>query len=321
MMNHFRVFVFGAGASVDQGFPLGSELRAQIIRQLRDPGTGMWPTLHRLGHAEAAISDFAREFTDARVSIDTFLLHRPEYLVIAKQCIAAVLLPLERPKMLRAKAIESTCYGHLFQRLVQYELLKDDRIKFITFNYERSLTQVLIDGLLAVYGSRLKSNQSPPFDFPAPLHVYGSLGPLSIEQGSDQLPYGADETPENIARAADHICPIHERNGAVSEQLESARWYLERAEMVVFLGFAFAAEYVQALRLRNGTTLYFGSGYHMARGERRAAGLQISDDQRLRLGAGGLNAVDYLRSAPVFSALLSAYAPERPLLSWGRRAV
>ena len=89
------VLVLGAGASAPFRFPLGSQLRQNIL--------GTVGALAQVGYSAADISRFCDAFLfSGKESVDAFLEHRTEFIEVGKAAIAQVLIPCESlPVMFR----------------------------------------------------------------------------------------------------------------------------------------------------------------------------------------------------------------------------
>src|ERR1700722_7438547 len=145
MIRRPTVFILGAGASMAYGFPSGAELR-QMICQLSDANPPLVKTLSAepSDFFAADITEFAKQFERSSIaSIDAFLAKRGEFTAIGKLCIAALLCELERPERVVPGPKDDDWYSYLWNILTQDvespEELAQNRIKFVSFNYDRSL--------------------------------------------------------------------------------------------------------------------------------------------------------------------------------------
>lgn len=140
-----------------------------------------------------------------------------------------------------------------FQRL-----LDEERLRVVTFNYERTFEQFLLNRLQSLHLARTGSSewqvdvrkQLEELDV---CHVYGSLGDLN------QLPLGKiasrlnqKAVPQDLIRevsdAANRLRVIaRERTQQEDANFSKARKWIAQAERVVFLGFGFDDTNVKAL--------------------------------------------------------------------------
>ncbi|WP_457392162.1 hypothetical protein [Roseateles sp. P5_E1] len=132
-----------------------------------------------------------------------------------------------------------------FQRL-----LDEDRLRIITFNYERTFEQFLLNRLRALHLARIGDaawqvdvlKQLKQLDV---CHVYGSLGDLrqlplgkiAAEIKHGQLSHNLTSVVQAAARQLQVIA--HERTGNEGVNFEKARSWIEQADRLVFLGFGF----------------------------------------------------------------------------------
>ena len=242
------IFVLGAGASFDYGFPLGSELRKLIIRNFEpDYPKNLIGLFVGMGFFESDIHDFRDELIGAATtSIDAFLEARQPYeRRLGKYAIAAALIPFEDPKkvMNQAKWLEN------FINTMNLELsdFKKNKWGFITFNYDRSLEYLLHTRIKSLFA--LSSPDAANLVNQIPIqHVYGSLGklPWQISQHKEYLREFSTETSAPIiARSAETIDIIHD---TVKDELALKKSFLElknkvtrngASPRVFFMGFGY----------------------------------------------------------------------------------
>ena len=182
MIREPTVLILGAGASAPYGLPTGWDLRRQIL-------TGLNAQMfdERLSPSSAhpdAIAEFQQAFRQSgQYSIDAFLEHRVEYMEIGKRAIAATLLPQESTAALFNDP-DDDWYKQLLQAMdAPWIQMNDNNIRFVTFNYDRSLEQFLATAFEHRYSGVSRSDAIRlvrTFDI---VHVYGSLG--SIDPADD----------------------------------------------------------------------------------------------------------------------------------------
>jgi hypothetical protein len=209
------VFVLGAGANCDIGFPLGPKLKKRIKELLYvDPDS--WPIAKggslfvRLFQASkdaratgldqsaiASAAKFISDNIDRHESIDDFIFtfaSRADVQIVAKIAIAYSLCESEResflfpPEVMRQEVTSrewnESCYWSLWQRFSRgfdektiLESWKTERnpVKFISFNYDRGLRQAFYHGLI----TKFKLHQEEAKEVAGKLwvqHVYGEIG-------------------------------------------------------------------------------------------------------------------------------------------------
>ena len=88
MIEPSTVFILGAGASKPYGFPLGVELRQQILQAHSSPNTDQFKLLQACGYESGQITRFHDDLHDAlHDTIDDFLSDRPTYRDIGSHAI------------------------------------------------------------------------------------------------------------------------------------------------------------------------------------------------------------------------------------------
>ncbi|MEM7626661.1 MAG: hypothetical protein AAF333_13785 [Planctomycetota bacterium] len=252
------VLVLGAGASYPYGFPLGGQLLAWIGGGGRGaPFTDdeFARALWDLGHDEKDIKAFRYQLgIEQPASIDAFLAAKPHFSQIGKHAIAYVLTRCERPGYVfyPPRPEESPCYNLLCEAYKQVDA-RSERLKVITFNYDRSLEFMYrshrtakLHSDLAFVDSHYTDPDEVDWDtgIPEILHVYGSLGDLK------EHPYEPDRPLGDIPRRAESIRVIGER--ALDEVVETARTWLREAWVVAFVGLGGDEQNMQMLGLNEG---------------------------------------------------------------------
>jgi len=236
-----RVFILGAGASADFGFPIGKELRDKVLRFCKSANGKKW--LAELHHEDSRVLAFYDELRTSAQSIDQFLEHNSDFLSIGKHCIAGVLLPCETEDKLFPPDGPT---DHWYEYLIDYmevgrDQWEENRLSVVTFNYDRSfehyftrvLTQQLKVTSEVAYGRLLAR---------VPIvHVHGSLGDYP------GLPYGAPPNAQSISDAASRILVVGEADDTLPT-FATASDILDGARLIDFLGFGFQRDNVRRLR-------------------------------------------------------------------------
>ncbi len=273
-MKRNTVFVVGAGASKEFGLPLGSELQSQIAAMVNikfqdghNQSSGDYEIMHccRVDSRERNFPDvnpylyagwLIHDGIKGTDSIDNFMKKHSESellqfvakLGIAKaisQAEASSLMNLadtSRQSKLDLQRLEHTWLVKLF-RHIQRDVDKPDLAKFfegvsfIVFNYDRCVEFFFVQAISLVYGvstydaSQLVSSANI-------YHPYGSLGdlPECVNGGIGTLPFGAERPP--LKSISERLFTYTESINDL-EQLSTARTWIEHADQVVFLGFAY----------------------------------------------------------------------------------
>ena len=268
------LFILGAGASMDFGFPSGMALMEEIYCKWRD-AHDEWIQLYlrilrkagkpapfgddlniRKNDARKKIDELAnRLYYSGATSIDDFLsqVNDPEDKDFGKLTIIKLILGKEAgalsmdPKKGLFK-FSDNWLRILFARVFRdepfdklKEKLKRNKIKFITFNYDRCLEHFLFQGLKNYYN--LSDEQAKEiFQEIFIDHVYGQLGNLDW-QGNETggvLNFGeklGDKETEfdKIYRCKDNIKVINEDRNNSKKYSQT----INKASRVHMLGFGF----------------------------------------------------------------------------------
>jgi hypothetical protein len=271
------VFVVGAGASVDYGFPLGTSLVAEIrdllydfvdphslregplARDLMRPPAGMsdeWPAAARAMHVALSAAD----------SIDQFLYTRrssPKIIQLGKMAIIERILRKERDSALAriqspevhlshqaVHQVRDTWLGKFF-RLVCRDRAPDEMcdafggVTFVTFNYDRCIELYLFHGLrLLMHLDEVSTNEIlgrlPIF------HAYGSLGDLPASgRSSRPVAFGADQV--RLGEAAKGIKTFREDGVEKGSDIPAIQEAIAQADRIVFLGFGYHPQNMKLL--------------------------------------------------------------------------
>jgi len=221
-------------------------------------------------------------------SIDAFLSNRAEFMDIGRHAIVAALLPLEAPRVLLEDDPKDHWYRYLLDAMnAPWAELADNRVSFITFNYDRSLELFLEDAISHRYGKTVNEARALVSLIPI-VHVYGQMGSLD-PAAANHVPYGGASHAGGhyLLRAAAGIQVVPEGRDD-SPTFEQARKLLSKADALCLLGFGFDEINVRRLggvdiqagaRVGAGgttSTAFAATAYGMKDAERLRAARQIS---------------------------------------------
>jgi len=251
MIKEPTVLILGAGASKPYGFPLGSELRDDVIRmhsrniinfQLRQIGINMQ-------QYDSFIKELSRS---GYSSVDAFLEDRKQWLRVGKSCIAQSLLEYEastRDKLFPPDQPKDHWYEVLWSRLKADSWLsfRNNKLAVVTFNYDRSLEHYLSRVICNNYGVREELATSLLSLFI--IHVHGDLGTY---MGVDEkgLGYGERPTNEKVIIARRSVKIVHEGSSSTKE-FRRANRLLANASRILVIGFAFHPQNMHKMRIFN----------------------------------------------------------------------
>lgn len=263
------VFIVGAGASADFGFPLGRRFAEQISEIVRDEINSrcqgpLFDSVLRSGVAgnwETAARDLSGGLIAAR-SIDRFLdsrRDRNQVIEFGKRGIAEAIARSERSSPMGR--LGEADWGQIHQALVNsngtwlarlFALLQEgcppdecERIfqscTFITFNYDRTIERYLqlafrhmLDRPVDVAEAHVAAIRL--------VHVYGSLGDLPL---GDQRGIPFAPSPDRVEDFASSIRTFTE--GVLDGTRAQIHELIANAELIAFLGFGFDPLNVRAL--------------------------------------------------------------------------
>lgn len=252
MIKKTTTFVLGAGASCCFGFPTGAELREKICNLSESAGNPSARRIFDIGlkNINNPSSDFLNSFRKSAVpSIDSFLARRQGFDEIGKLAIAACLMSAENEDNLNSvgsKQGNSDWYGYLWEHMLEGcfttdELLKNNRVTFVSFNYDRSLEIFLHNAIKHTFRLSDEDANSISSQFTVH-HVHGSLGKLKPE--TIAFHYGTfkiDEDDYQIASLVRHaIESLRVIPAARDKKVDGEVFYdLKSADQIIFLGYGF----------------------------------------------------------------------------------
>lgn len=275
MFKRQTLFIVGAGASAEVNFPVGTQLARTIGAKMdirfehgSEPiGTGDHDLYSHLVHSRTREGDQffraagrIREGLPFAQSIDDFLdQHRTDQYVnlYGKAAIVQSILEAERDSYLFFNRLEGTetfdaekltdtwfaKFMYMLCRGIPRENVTQvfEKIAFIVFNYDRCVEHFLIHALKRAYSIRFEDAAALVGKLHI-VHPYGSVGDLS------QVPFG--HTRVNAIQLAASIKTYTEQAGErdVTDKIASE---VERAECMIFLGFAYHNQNLQILRPAN----------------------------------------------------------------------
>jgi hypothetical protein len=244
MIEHSTVLILGAGASAPYGFPLGDELRKRIVDGTAPTGGTIRQVLLNWGAAEGEIDEFRLAFELSTVpSIDVFLTRRGQFSGIGKAAVATVIKACEnrsaltRPKPRLGESSPDHWYAYLWSKLdAPWDKFRNNKLRIITFNYDRSLEVFLLQAMTNSYGTPEEECSAMLAEVVLIHHVYGtvfgSYGPPDPGNLVDFL------KPNLVRALADGIQVIPEGQDDFPELERCRKWLLE-ADRICFLGFGF----------------------------------------------------------------------------------
>jgi hypothetical protein len=242
MITKDTLFILGAGASMPYGFPSGADLRKTICGENYHNDLSQ-RFQNQMGISAELIMQFAEVFRKSKQpSIDTFLGKRQDLVDLGKLLIADCLCTREHPSTLFASRLEDDWYLLLWNALQEgvhtADGISQNRVRFVTFNYDRSLEFFLHEAIKNSYGLRDDGAAMHAQSIPI-IHVYGQLGAFDwsgAEAAGRQ--YSNEVNRKSLEVAANGIRIIPETRSD-DETLRKIRDWVYTADQICILGFGF----------------------------------------------------------------------------------
>jgi hypothetical protein len=260
------VFVIGAGAHAEYRMPTGAELKSSIASAVNFGTNGSDPELHNLlsdrfkgasSRYEAAGPELAKVIPSFP-SIDEALhwfTSRRDIIEVGKLAIVQQILAAERRSPLATQHSDESGWLPHFLSMVMSSLQMEQassafrNITVINFNYDRVIEHFLYFALQEKYGLSAEIAR----DVISGLNMirpYGSVGQLEWQQqDKPRVPFGYD-----LGRDHERLFSISTGIYTFTEQIDQAEIQpvMDKARMVVFLGFGFHQQNLNLLRVTGG---------------------------------------------------------------------
>jgi hypothetical protein len=268
-------FVIGAGASAEYGMPTGAGLLKKIAFAVRfdalgDPDRWGDPDLYRamttlfrdqMQAYETAGVDLAKYIASGVPSIDdalTWFSSRPEVVALGKLAIANEILKAEKSSSLYSEHsrlppdadVTNTWIPHFLSMVMDGHKSENaetafEKLSIINFNYDRTIEHFIYSVLQSKFGltetrARQIVNGINMF------RPYGTVGVLRW-QGDNGLSFGARPDSTQLLAASRNILTFSE--GITGELQSKIRSSLDKARLIIFLGFGFHNQNMERLRV------------------------------------------------------------------------
>jgi hypothetical protein len=227
--------ILGAGASAPFGFPTGYELLRRVINWTNiEPGQTNSNLFSEFD--ESQINEFREALEKSgKISVDSFLERRPDFIRIGKRAMAMTLIQCEHQPYL-FKRDGTSWYEYLFKQLdAQFDDFQQNQLSVLTFNYDRSLEHFLFTALKNASG-KSENDCAEKLKSIHIIHLHGDLGALPYTEDGPARPYNSNNTAVALNVATSRMKIIHE--GIANEpQFAQAHKILSESEIICFLGF------------------------------------------------------------------------------------
>lgn len=250
MIEKNTVLVLGAGASQPFGFPLGRKLAGEISGNLFEPSTTMLGKLlldpcPPFAFTPHFLTDFASKLHGSgRDSVDAFLEHNPKFINVGRFSIVATLIPYEN----REAIGDGNWYRSLFEvmaRNTPFVRFEQNKVAFITYNYDRSLEFYLQTTLQSAYDKNVDECHVKASSIPI-IHLHGKMGAFFERNDPRLRNYEPLVNFGRVVMSAYEIKIIHESIDN-NPQFAEAHRLIKDAEIVCFLGFGFDGKNLERL--------------------------------------------------------------------------
>jgi hypothetical protein len=261
MVTEDTVFILGAGASVPYGYPSGAELRLDICKRFVKRIISLGQIHHYPEPEVKEVIQKARPFCDAffkssTPSIDLFLARNTKFSEIGKMAILSSIFEAEKNSKFREdmddKYKSQDWYSLLFRKMTEdfispnsYRDFCENKVTFVTFNYDRSLEHFLFESLSNAFGSAPKDEIINQLRLINVFHVYGVIDKLAWQGGSTE--YKVNYSLATLKKMKDNVKLIHERIDLDSREMKRA---MHNTKRFYILGFGYAEENLDVLGIR-----------------------------------------------------------------------
>ena len=310
MIRENTVFILGAGAHCSYGFPDGNELKKLIVSAIsnsisssaRDNDLKLMPTFGA-ANTQDVLRSRCQAFIEAlggagQGSIDAFLNANKKqqgFDVIGKAGIAQALL-LKEQKNQRIPDKNDDWLDYVFKVMIdgidtEDAFLTQNKISFITFNYDRFLESWLFGKIKYSFGledeNALKVLKKIPI-----LHIYGQLGDFPQNNTTGTYWITASKGIRTIFETHDQIA------------IKNAHELLAQAHVICLLGFGYHKENINLLNLSKYVNECSGivasSRFGITDVEWDRNMRHFSEKRKIRHSQHSYKRLDSLRNLPVF---------------------
>ncbi len=264
MIKGDTVFILGAGASNPYGYPTGEQLKTEIIDNYvndlrtyirnRTRGSGL-PEALLLQESQNA-KKFVETFKNVPISIDQFIATNRQFEREGKK---AIILRILKDEMNSSN--KDDWFSELFKRMTErisqdadYNKVKENKISFITFNYDRSLETFLFNSLNSMFTNIQKEKIIELINKFKIIHIFGQVAGLEWQNKVQKVEYRENINFINIEELVGNIRTIYEEQK--NPELEDAKELIKNAKRIFFMGFGYAEENMEILEIPQNINVY-----------------------------------------------------------------
>lgn len=257
MISTETVFILGAGSNFLYKFPLASDLRKNICKDFPISFIELIEKsdITNKGQLIEEAKDFADKFFKSSIeSIDAFLFFNPHLSDVGKIAITFYILNAEKISMFREDCINPSkdWYTMLFNKMIEgldpvdWNIFGENKVTFITFNYDRSLEFFLYESLMNSFTSADRLDLINELKKIPVYHVYGKPAYLPWEDGVQKLSYRSNFGIHEVTDFSVNLKLINERYDD-KDYLKKIMVEISKAKEIYFLGFAYRKENLDIL--------------------------------------------------------------------------
>jgi hypothetical protein len=275
MIRKKTVLIVGAGGSIPYEMPDGANLLKAVIKDLSTPE--LYGPIYRLtGKNQTPVEAIRKRLTKSMTdSIDAFLEKNPDDSLVqdvGKIAIAYCLWPRLQGAKLHVPAPAEDWIKFVWNRMHQearsFDDLRQNKLKFVTFNFDTLLEIKLIQAIVALYPNVSKADAQAYVESIV-LHVHGTLS---------QPPKEGRPSDEWLKQAKDDIQVVHQDINKTL--LASLIELIEETNIVAFLGFGYHPDNLKKLGFPRERGGMFGSAYGLGVGDKAQVTRAIGTNYR-----------------------------------------
>ncbi len=256
--NDKTVWVLGAGSNQEYGFPLGNELKSQIVKSLSQENDK--DILVEAGIPKVQIQDFIETLNrTTHKTIDQLIGVKQNLTKIATYAIKKLLLEVERRNAEMLFDATKT-YARMFE-ILNHKEFNPSNLSIITFNYDRSLEYFFDKYIHYNYSDADANRINRIVMMVQKQHVYGDLGDRNL------VAYGANPNNKTVFSAEKQLLGFAETIPEVVKQI------IKAATKLIFIGFGYHEQIMR--EMFNGTcprtTICYGTSHALTEHQKTIA--------------------------------------------------
>lgn len=263
------LFITGAGASVDFGFPSGQGLIDKILEKKWDP----------LDHEKIGVVINKEDFTNYQQkirlsntpSIDIFIANNSNYEILSKSLIANIIGQQEKQAF--GKIFQNSWLRYIWHKMIEgcrsFKEFQTNNAQFVTFNYDRILEVFFLHSIANFFGITNKHESYSNILKTVPIiHVFGKVGNHQIENPNVYRNFdntlGTYQSWKNVGQ---ELKTIYETTQSESYRLIQEN--INEADEIYFIGFGYNTFNLNLLGIKDWSEEKHisGSRYYMSDAE------------------------------------------------------